>query len=249
MSGTDPGVPELLLLDFDGVIADSVTECMALTWYAGGQPPSEEPLEHQFAAIPAAFVERFHALRPYGRTLEDFLVARRAPVDAAVRGQGDFDALKAAVPDDERHVFAEVATALRMHWRTTQRRQWLDAHTIFEGVTDTLRRFAGDVFVVTAKDALSSEEILEHFGLVEFVAGVMGDVSDKALASRGLCMGRGVDPAAALFIDDNLTNVSQVQAAGIPSRWATWGWTTPEHRQRAVQLTLTPIELPELAGI
>lgn len=239
----------LLLLDFDGVIADSVTECMAVTWYAGVGPTSDEALAEQFAAIPSTFVERFHALRPYGRTLDDFLVAKRAPADAVVSSQSDFDVLKNAIPSDEQVAFTQIATALRAHWRNTQRAQWLDTHTVFDGIAETLERYAGDVFVITAKDAESSVEILEHFSLAKFVAAVVGEVSDKALAARCLCLGRGVDPGAALFVDDNLTNVSQVQAAGVPSRWATWGWTAPHHRERARELNVVPLSLADLPAI
>jgi hypothetical protein len=58
-----------------------------------------------------------------------------------------------------------------------------------------------------------------------------------------------VEPAAALFVDDNLTNANQEQAAEVPSRWATWGWTAPSDWERAAQLNVTPIALAELACI
>jgi phosphoglycolate phosphatase-like HAD superfamily hydrolase len=243
MTGTHR--PRLLLLDFDGVIADSVEECLALTWFADRQPDSSTPLAQQFAAVPEAFRNRFHQLRPYARTLDDFYVAK-ACAEQPVQGQADFDALKASIPQHDREVFTTSATALRQTWRSGQRHQWLAAHTIFDGVAETLQRYSDDVYVITAKDADSSIEILEHFGLDKHVAGVIGDVGDKALAALCLCLGRGVAPTESLFIDDNLTNVARVRSAGVPSRWARWGWTTAEHETSAAAQGLESIELSEL---
>ncbi|MFD3594486.1 HAD family hydrolase [Nocardia sp. NPDC058640] len=238
----------LLLLDFDGVIADSVEECLAVTWFADRPSESDVPLAQQFSAVPEVFRARFHQLRPFARTLDDFFVAK-ADSDYPVRRQSDFDALKATQPETDRQAFTTAATALRHRWRTGQRQQWLDTHTIFDGVAEVLQRYSGDVFVITAKDAESSIEILEHFGLDKHVAGVVGDVSDKGMAARCLSLGRGVAFAEAVFIDDNLTNVARVRSAGIPSRWARWGWTSPEHDAVAAAQEIDSIDLHELDGL
>ncbi|MFF3227147.1 HAD family hydrolase [Nocardia suismassiliense] len=239
--------PRLLLLDFDGVIADSVDECAAVTWFAD-QEPSQLSLRQQFEAVPPTFVDRFHQLRPFSRTLDDFFVAKAAP-DEPVTSQAEFDRLKTGISDAERTDFVAAATAVRHRWRATRRGEWLGAHTVFDGVASTLRRYSGNVYVITAKDAESSIEILEYFGLDKHVAGVIGEVSDKALAARCLCLGRGVSTEQALFIDDNLTNVARVQSAGVPSRWARWGWTTAEHESAAVAQGLVAMELSELAAL
>ncbi|MCX4092284.1 HAD family hydrolase [Nocardia sp. alder85J] len=232
--------PRLLLLDFDGVLADSVAECMAVTWYSDAEP-ADRPLAEQIAAVPVDFADRFQQFRPFARTLDDFLVAKRSP-GATVTCQAEFDTLKDSISGGELTAFTRRATALRAHWRTTRYAEWLGVHTVFDGVAEVLGRHSRNVFVITAKDAASSWEILRHFGLDRHVVGIAGDVSDKALAARCLCLGRGVDITEALFIDDNVTNVHRVQAAGVPSRWATWGWTTPEHRSTAVELGLTPVD-------
>jgi phosphoglycolate phosphatase-like HAD superfamily hydrolase len=240
--------PRLLLLDFDGVIADSVEECLALTWYTDRAAESGTQLTQQFRAVPETFRTRFHQLRPYARTLDDFYVAKIVAAQS-VRNQSEFDSLKAEIPQQDRKAFAASATALRERWRSDQREQWLAAHTIFDGIAATLERYSGDVFVITAKDADSSVEILEHFGLDRHLAGVVGDVSDKALAAQCLCLGRGVEPADSLFIDDNLINVDRVQSVGVSSRWARWGWTTAEHETSAAARGLEPIDLSDLATL
>jgi len=239
---------QLLLLDFDGVIADSVDECRAVTWYAGEQV-DDQPLPDLLAQVPGWFTTRFDTLRPYSRTLDDFFVAKPGPRDVPITTQAMFDALKAQIASAAINEFATAATALRLRWRREQRPHWLAAHTIFDGVRELLERRSGAVFVITAKDAESSMEILTHFGLGGHIAGIIGEVSDKALAARCICLGRGVTPEQALFVDDNLTNVARVHAAGVPARWATWGWTTPEHASRAAGLQLAPITLDQLVDV
>ncbi|WP_066903938.1 HAD family hydrolase [Millisia brevis] len=241
-------VVQLLLLDFDGVIADSVEECTALSYWAGPEQPPVD-IRTAFAEIPEDFRSRFAELRPFSRTLDDFAVTQLARKTEPVTTQATFDRLKAAIDSDDIERFAASARRLRDHWRETNRREWLDTHTVFPGIPELLARYSGRVFVITAKDATSSLEILRHFDLSRHVAGVMGDVSDKGLAARCLAIGGGLPLDAALFVDDNITNVARVSAAGVPSRWATWGWVSPEHAGRAAELELFSLDLRELAHI
>ncbi|MEU8621750.1 HAD family hydrolase [Streptomyces sp. NPDC048623] len=241
----------MLILDFDGVIADAFTECAVVTYYADQDPDTvaDRPVAALAEALPAAFVARFRTVRTYARTLGDFMVARD-PAAGEVRGLADYEALAARVPPARLAALVKGATEVRGALRERRREEWLALHTLYPGIADLLHRHRGrGTSIVTAKDARSVWEILAHHGLDVTVAQVVGGCSDKRTAVRRIAETDGLPPDAVTFIDDHITNALAVRDTGATSLWAWWGYHTPEHVERAVARRQRRVYLPELASL
>lgn len=244
MTATSVG-SELLALDFDGVVCDALEECALVTWLGvhDADPGLRGP--ELLAAVPRSFVETFAIVRNYSRLLEHFLVAH-LPGAVQVTSQRQFDALIATVPPERVQEFQARATQARERLRETELEFWLDLHTLYPGVADLIRRYAGAVVIVTAKDADSVWAVLRRNGLDGTVAEIHGDCSRKAEVVQDVAVRRGVPTSRVTFIDDNLTNALRVASTGARARWAQWGYQTPEHREQAVGSGLEPLHLGEL---
>lgn len=255
----------MLILDFDGVLCDALTECAAVTWCAGrdrspqvrsaaaaatgGPAPGRLPtLGEAIRELPSAFLVTFGVVRGFARTLADFMVAH-GPAAGSLRTQRAFTQARAAIPEAELTAMVASAERHRSHWRRTEPEQWLDAHHLYPGVADLLHAATGPTCVVTAKDALSVRRVLSHHGLAATVADVVGDCSDKAAAVQGLAGRRNVAPADVTFVDDNVDNALQVAGTGARVRWAEWGYHAPEHRATARAAGLISLQLKDLSTL
>ncbi|MFB7657024.1 MULTISPECIES: HAD family hydrolase [unclassified Streptomyces] len=241
----------MLILDFDGVIADAFTECAIVTYYADQDPEQVAliPLEELAAGVPRGFLNRFGLVRKYARLLEDFMVARD-PQAESITGIGDYEALLAHIPPKQLASLARGATTVRAALRAAQGPEWRAMHTLYPGIRDLLERHRGrGTSIVTAKDADSVREILEHHRLQAAVVEVIGECSDKRSAVLDLAAGDGIQPDAVTFIDDHITNALAVRDTGARSLWAWWGYHTPDHIDRAIQRRQRRVYLPELATL
>ncbi|TDC72165.1 HAD family hydrolase [Streptomyces hainanensis] len=241
----------MLVLDFDGVIADAFTECALVTYYADHDPErvAAKPIRELADAVPAGFLDRFRVVRGYARLLGDFMVAR-APAAEGIGTVADYGALLSGIPPKQLAALTAGATAVRGALRGAQRGAWLDMHTLYPGVHELLHRHRGrGTSIVTAKDADSVWEILGHYGLENTVVEVIGECSDKRTAVLDLAGGDGLPARAVTFIDDHITNALAVRDTGATSLWAWWGYHTDEHIERAIARRQRRIYLPELATL
>ncbi|WP_330240318.1 HAD family hydrolase [Streptomyces sp. NBC_00525] len=242
------GQPSFLALDFDGVICDALEECALVTWLGIHPHDRTLPGPEQLRLLPREFVERFRTVRDYARTLDHFVIAH-LPEAATLRGQADFDRLYEALPPSYVRKFTDAANAAREWFRTRESDFWLDLHTLYPGVPELLRRHSGSVVIVTAKDEGSVHAILGRHGLDDTVAAVYGECGRKAEAIREISDRWGVALKDVTFVDDNLTNAVRVARTGAVSRWAQWGYQTPEHRAQAQEWGVSPLHLDGLAGL
>ncbi|KAA2260648.1 HAD family hydrolase [Solihabitans fulvus] len=238
----------MLLLDFDGVVCDALLECALVTWFGLHVVPEFDVVSvavEALARLPEDFVRAFRTVRDYSRTLDRFVVAHLAEA-AAIGDQARFDELFARLPPELVARFVAGAGAVRSALRSRQPEFWLGLHTLYPGMPELLRRHAGKVAIVTAKDAGSVADILAHHGLADAVAHIEGECGDKAAAVSRICAEFLVEPAAAVFVDDNLANVLRVRETGARTRWALWGYHTAEHVAIAARERVVGIDRPSL---
>lgn len=237
--------PPRLVLDFDGVVCDALSECALVTWLGVHPPHPASAVSSHAGAMPRGFTQRFRVVRNYARTLEHFLVAHR-PGAAHIRTRARFEMIFACLAPSFTAAFSSAATSARRRCRTEEPRYWLDLHVFYPGITDLLREHAGAIAVVTAKDEPSVRAILTRHGLGHTVGDVIGECRDKAGAVRAICRRHDTDPRSVLFLDDNVGNVRQVAQSGADARWAAWGYHTREDVDDLARLRIPRVELADL---
>ncbi len=236
----------LYALDFDGVIADGLDECLLTAWLTWHELPVARFDEATLRTIPDTFRDRFAHLRNFVRHDGHFLVAFACDDDLATASA--FEARYAALPLAERDAFRAAFIALRSTIRTEKPDVWLRMHTVYPDLLPALRAGAVDA-IVSGKDGASIEAIL-HASAVPFPAErIFGRVSDKRPILDDLRAQAAARGAELVFCDDNVDNAVDIAALGITVLWARWGYGTPEQRNRAETIGLKGISAPELAAL
>jgi phosphoglycolate phosphatase-like HAD superfamily hydrolase len=127
----------LLVLDFDGVICDSVEEGFVSSWIAWnegyrGRPAGEAPAEARAA---------FRALRPFVRSGEDFvLIQDLIASGASARSQPEFDRAWERPGTPPRARFKSIFYEARTRLLEKDRRAWLSMNRIYPHVAAAVSR-------------------------------------------------------------------------------------------------------------
>jgi phosphoglycolate phosphatase-like HAD superfamily hydrolase len=228
---------KLLVLDFDGVIADSGREAFAVAHatYLGLRPQSQLRGGDD-DSLYAAFV----ALMPLGNRAEDFGVALAA-IDAGVAlpDQAAYDAFYAAQDSAWRRAFHARFYEVRADFSRRDAPRWLSLLPPYPRFLEILRRRAGTCryAIATAKDRRSVGALLDAYGTADLFepelvldkeTGVTKVAHHEHLAR--LC---GVAYPEMTFVDDKVNHLDAVGALGVRCALSAWGYNGPRERALA----------------
>jgi len=233
-----------LVMDFDGVVSDSVREAfiVAIRTYRGLCPDS--PLE---SADAGAGLHRlfgpFMDLMPLGNGAADYgtiLAALQAGAD--LPDQTTYDAFRAGLDPDwlERYVrrFYEV----RSEMAAADPEGWRGLMRPYAPFLDLLRRRAGGgvaYAIATSKDGGSVEVLLRDYGIADLIP--IDRVVDRGAGPRKsahleLLRDRlGLDFGAMTFIDDKVNHLDSVASLGVRCALAAWGYNGRREHELAAE--------------
>jgi phosphoglycolate phosphatase-like HAD superfamily hydrolase len=225
---------KLLVLDFDGVIADSGREVfvVGLATYLGSRPESRLR-DGQDDALYAAFL----ASMPLGNRAEDFGVALAAiDADVALPDQAAYDAYYAAQEADWLRAFHKRFYQVRAEFFRRDAEGWYELIPPYPRFLEILRRRAGACryAIATAKDRRSVGALLEKYGVSDlFEPALVLDKEtgvNKVAHHEHLARLCGVAYAEMTFIDDKVNHLDGVGALGVRCALSAWGYNGPrEH--------------------
>ena len=239
----DLSAPSLLVLDFDGVIADSAPEAFVValrTWLAlrpasplrdrGALPPgpAAPPLERVIAhPLYAGFLE----LMPLGNRAEDYAVELHVlEMEAEVRDQAAYDAVKAGLDRDWLRGFHRAFYRERAALSEADPEGWYRLTGPYPGIPGILRRRgrAAQLAIATAKDRRSVARLLEAYRIADLFApdrvlDKEAGVTKRAHLER-LRGATGVAFADTRFVDDKVNHLDDVASLGVRCALAGWGY-------------------------
>ncbi len=227
---------EAIALDFDGTLCDGVAECLLVSWQAF-HGDGAALLE----TIPSSFRDNFTRCRNFVRHSGHFIIPFLR--DATFETQADFDAAYKAVDAARLEAFLRRFEACRTQLRQEQPAQWLALHTLYPGVGAALSSARVPLFIVTAKDTASVLAILAAAGAPFGEDRVYGGVTAKLTAFHEVARRSGCNPGSVAIYDDNVPNVAEARDAGFDAIWATWGYSSAEHRRIAAGKSLPSVGL------
>ena len=210
------------MLDFDGVICNSIDECL-LTSYNAYHDTSITGVTE----IPQTFRNYFrkyrHMVRPAG---EYYLLYVAFNVQTEPFNHEVFlelrDHNQQALDDFSKQFFAE---------RTVQKdniTNWLSLHNIYPHVSDFLKKHDRKIFIVTTKDGDSVSSLMEYFGFAKMVQEIYSrEISEKKdqLFTRLLSeYADTIQPGEINFVDDSEWHLADLQHMGINLFFAEWGY-------------------------
>lgn len=245
-SSDDPR--RVVVLDFDGVLCDSLAECTLVAYLAHEGLPSRSFVDPGLAGVPNSVIQRIARCRPFMRHLGHFIVPLRST--GVVNDRADFNARYEEVPKASVEAFIDAAVDVRQAVRSTYEPQWLAQ----QHVDARLATLAAGAYIATARDAASVINILRAHAIETDRNRIFGSLREKVSALRSIATLESVDRACVVLVDDSIENCLAATAAGYGAEWASWGYHEPgdadtarAHRILALTVDdLAPIPLPRL---
>ncbi len=259
-------MPDVLALDFDGVICDSLLESYLITWrIAGNFGPRLAPDNNSLPTLENIQLFRrenlehwnsFKALVPFCNRSEDYLLAHRAVREnRRITNQEQFKAFAASQPREPLDRFHQEFYLERYKLADKDRKAWLSLNAAYPGVADSLNILAGEfkLAVATSKDRESVRLLLHDYGIdglfepqavLDKSAGASKRAHLAALHRMYNCPFNRIS-----FIDDKVAHLIDCRPLGVRPFLAGWGYNGPEEHELARKHTIPILKLENLSSI
>ncbi len=240
--------PGIAVLDFDGVICDSIDECLVASFHAyydlqGKAAP---------AGGPAARRDSFARLRVFIRSGEDYVLIQQL-IDRGIEvgDQGQFDEQMRMAGRQEMARFHELFYSSRSALMARDRDAWLAMNRIYPQARATLQASVGrPLYILSTKRPQYIHDILGHAGIAVPAAQVLYSGEKRKLPFvEGLRVEGAF--ARAVFVDDQVDHLLRNPYPRVAVYLASWGYVASEEPARAAGIpVLLPGDLPGLvAGV
>jgi len=238
-------VPQLLALDFDGVLCDGIEEYFQSTLrvyrqiWEGELSPLEESLKLSFAR-----------LRPVIETGWEMPVLLRAIVlgiEEASTGQ-DWAGVAKEIVSSEQLDWQELADRLdtvRDRWMKADLAEWLGLHRFYPGAIARLQKILAastpQLYIITTKEGRFARQLLQQQGVELPPNAIIGKESKrpKHETLRQLLAIAAIQPDRLWFVEDRLKTLHSVRQQpdlqALQLYLADWGYNTPQMRDSARQ--------------
>jgi phosphoglycolate phosphatase-like HAD superfamily hydrolase len=216
----------LLVLDFDGVICDSIDECFVSSWIAYHTLYKKDPPQN----VSVALKKEFTRLRPYIRSGEDYLLIQEIlQTGERVPDQATFESLLRKAGRDKMGRFKELFTQARTELLLKDRRFWLSLNRIYPHMLAAFAHLPREapVHILSTKAPEFIAEILEYAQIHIPRDRILRSPSDKKLpVVEELRSSAGRERA--IFIDDQIDYLLGSVFPRIEAYLASWGYVKEE---------------------
>jgi FMN phosphatase YigB (HAD superfamily) len=240
-------IHNLLALDFDGVIADSIDECLVTAYNAFTHGTDAYVPRMGLSGFSKGEILEFRNLRPLIRRGEDYVFIMLAMSEKKrFLSQQEFDDFLES-NEFRREEYRLLFYSERESIQTQNTEQWLKLNTLYPGMAAFLKSADADkLFIVTTKDLGSVQLILEHNG-IKLRSDHMFQ-ADKALRKPAILNDILSKTDAATeqihFIDDHVDTVIEVKINSPAHVYcAAWGYNTADQHNILLQHQISAISL------
>ncbi|MDA7493388.1 hypothetical protein OAL12_00345 [Akkermansiaceae bacterium] len=220
----------VVALDFDGVVCDSINECLVTGYNAWGRLfGNEKRWATSYNDVPLALRESFRVRRYFVRPAKHYgLLINELLHGRYPRDQISFDLLAKKTSLDL-DAFESTFFECREELRRQDIRAWMDLHRLYPFNNEWFAKMeSSSVHVVTTKDAQSVRELNRHFGL-GFDETLIWDkdrTEDKSQAILQIAEIHQCDTKDIIFVDDHPDHLALVKEnTKAKCFWASWGYT------------------------
>jgi phosphoglycolate phosphatase-like HAD superfamily hydrolase len=226
----------LLVLDFDGVICDSVEECFLASWTAY----HAHLLGDEAARPPESARGAFRKLRPFVRSGEDFILIQHLVRSRLVpESQEEFDDAWNRPGLADRRTCKDLFYRARTDLHDGDPRAWLAMNRIYPHVAEALGRLSQQVplFVLSTKKPRFVIAPLEAAHLPVAAERVLYAEAEPKLATIEGLLQRW-DVPEAVFVEDQVDAIRGNTNPRIRTFLATWGYVQQEWLRKPAGFTL-----------
>jgi len=220
----------ILALDFDGVICDSINECLLLAnaaFYYNNKLLNMT----EYPSVNSEFKERFKKLRyMVNNAAEYWFLLHCLKNNESLNSQFEFDSKKANYTN-QMNEFEKDFYSLRKQVRTSNPDYWLSLHSIFPQFKSSWKNIRDlfDIYIVTMKDTKSVLDLLNYNNIdfpVNKILGYKGN-NNKSASIMNIAGSNNVTTDDIYFVDDNIFQLMEVYRTGSSCFFALWGYCDP----------------------
>lgn len=235
MSETDNAGRAVILLDFDGVLIDSVDECAVSAYnQATGS------FCRSLAELPAGYLELFRLNRPISRKAGEFkalagwcLEQERSGATSRQLNEVEFQAINN--PEKNRENGKEFFS-FRQRLIDYSTEHWCELNPPIQPIWEWLRTNSNSRFtILTYKNLPAVKALCQYYQMPIDEADIYASDDGTTKAQNLLKIMSRHGSRAYHFIDDSLDNLFELKRtdSGVNLYWANWGYTLPTDQARA----------------
>ena len=239
---------DILALDFDGVIADSINECLFSGYNAYSRFSRRQPVE-TFDHLDDEWIDKARHMRRFIRNGEDYVyIAKALDQGVEVDRQEDFDRFL-----DEYHGlqrgFLQAMKNERLSTLEQNPTQWHKLNHLYPGMQAFLSTYPNkdNLCIITTKLLVFVKAILQTHR-IEFKEDRLFDTSDgrsKGDIIEDITYDRGVTAGNFYFVDDQVDTLIKVKSLGIHLYLAAWGYNDAQQHQSAQEHGIPVFQLDD----
>lgn len=236
-----------LALDFDGVIGDSIHECLVVGFNAYQQYLGTNKKVYSFEELNSGSIGQARKIRNYIRSGEDYVYIYHAlENNTSILSQDDFDAFTQKF-SPLRDRFFEVFYNERQRFLDHHQELWLKLNSLYPGMQSWLQKYPHKdrLVIITTKKTEYVAEILKFHDIF---------LKDEALYHASpkhpkkdiivsLLERHAIEPSDFVFIDDQVDTLIKVKPVQVHCILALWGYNTPEQKETALKNNIPGLEL------
>jgi len=223
---------DILALDFDGVIVNSIEECLVVGHNSLRKHLGQSGLIKRLNELEKEQVLASRRMRNFIRHSEDYVFIFYALLKgASIRNQSEFDSFlkqHAGLKD----TFHENFYRERSRLLETERQRWLELNPLYPGMGDFIRtyHYPERLVIITTKKAEFVAVTLAAAG-IEFPTGNLFSADQglsKTVLISEILKGWSVQPLELHFVDDQVDTLIKAKPLGVNLYLARWGYTNAE---------------------
>ena len=216
----------ILALDFDGVICNSINECMVTSFGAYTESDTKTIID-----LPSDFIKYFYKFRYLVRPAgEYYLICRAYHSGIEDLTPTVFMRLKAG-SNSEIGLFGTKFFSYRQNLKDDLA-GWIKLHSIYDHVEEFLRVYKDKFFVVTTKDRASVELLSNHFKFNKKIIDIFSrEVSENKNQSFNLLCSKYsnlINGNRLVFVDDSPDHLGDLVDLPLDLYFAKWGYSPHE---------------------
>jgi phosphoglycolate phosphatase-like HAD superfamily hydrolase len=212
-------------IDFDGVLCDSVKECLVSSWLAYTRLSKKDK-----KSITLSAKKTFYRYRPLIRTGADYVLLQRAMDEGvSLSSQRDFDDYQNALGEKVMGEYREAFYNARSKLLENHRKYWVSLNPLFEEFPPLLKKIAGSYryIIISTKKSSFIKEIL-NANSIEWPLDRIVDSEKKRKLSIVENYLNQLSADKAFFVDDQIDHLKGNNDPRIEPLLADWGYVKPE---------------------
>jgi len=243
---------DYLALDFDGVVINSVEECLFVSFNAYAQLTGTATAA-SLEQIDPMIVDEFKRMRNFIRAGADFVYINMAIIQKIkITNQQEFDDFCHSYKELEK-TFFDSFYQHREQLSSGNPDLWIKLNPLYRGMQDFLMHYPDKdrLFIITTKKLLFVQKILSFYNIPFIDAHLFN--ADKIRSKKSIILELldtyTIDPQHFWFIDDQVDTLIQVRDIQINCLLAEWGYNDSEQVELGKQHLIPAINLDDMKRI